>query len=124
MDSSGDLKSYRNDYKMYFVVYCLCHPYHENSDAWIIDVYQDEATANDLVEKLKNSFNSYRKRRRDLLNNAYGTFHENNDGFEKYNNECCMNNDELENLQSIHKNALLRYCNYKDDILEYKYDVI
>lgn len=110
---------------MYFVVYCLCHPSYENSDAWIIDVYQDEKIANEIVEKLNNAFNSYWKRRDDLLtkSNVVYTKTRNDDVFEKWRNERSMNNEEIENLKSIHSRALKKYS-YYDDVLEYKCDVI
>ncbi len=97
---------------MYFVVYCLTHPYHENSDVWILDVYQDENTAKEIVEKLNKAFDLYLIRKRKLLNQDY------KDGFK-------MTNDEIVLFKSIHSRSLEKYSFYDDDeILEYRFEEI
>jgi hypothetical protein len=104
---------------MYFVVYCLTHPYHENSDVWILDVYQDENTAKEIVENLNKAFDLYLIRKRKLLNQDY------KDGFKVYRDECKMTNDEIVLFKSIHSRSLEKYSFYDDDeMLEYRFEEI
>jgi hypothetical protein len=108
---------------MYFVVYCLSHPYHENSDAWILDVYPDEDTAKELVENLNKAVDSYLTRIHKLAFDSYLTRAHLGfiDGFAAYHNERKMTNDEIILFKSLHSRSLEKPC---DDelILEYRFE--
>lgn len=110
---------------MYYIVYCLVHPYHENSDAWILDVYQDENKATEIVEKLNTAFGLYQTRVSHLLMNANSEYHktQSDDVFKTYRNEKNLTDDEMTFLTSIHPKALDKYS-YYDEQLEYRWEKI
>jgi hypothetical protein len=103
------------------VVYCLSHPYHENSDAWILGVYQDEDEAKEIVDKLNQLFNKYTERTSKLIAKANIEFRktENDDVFKEYRENRWMNTQETGEMLNIHLKALDKYNCFEND-LEYR----
>lgn len=104
------------------VVYCLAHPYHENSDAWILSVYDDENVAKSIVDDLTNVYKKYRQRRSNVLLNVKPI--ENGDEFKQFKADSSMNENEQADMLSIHPRSLLYYSFDDDDALEYGYDIV
>lgn len=103
------------------VVYGLSHPYHENSDAWILGVYQDENDAKEIVDKLNQLFNEYTNRTSKLLGKANAEYRktENDDVFKEYRENRYITKDEMTEMLNIHPKALDKYNCYEDQ-LEYR----
>jgi hypothetical protein len=103
------------------VVYGLSHPSYENSDSWILGVYQDENKAKEIVDKLNQLFSEYTIRRSELIAKANIEYRktENDDVFKEYRENRYITKDEMTEMLNIHPRALDKYNCFEDE-LEYR----